>query len=134
MHCSSSRSTADRSKNTQRMDNLESQIRQLEADHQRVLARTATEAPRLQELLVVFLGERYQISYTPSATILHNLNRSSGFMLLLVRLWDVSPSRFASGLRNDAPRADCAPAPPRRALYGHAPSRGSKSDVSPDVL
>jgi len=66
--------------------------------------------------------------------ICHRLNRSSGFMLLLVRLWDVSPSRFASGLRNDAPRADCAPAPPRRALCGHAPSRGSKSDVSPDVL
>src|SRR5438105_5655582 len=26
----------------------------------------------------------------------HEVNRSSGFMLLLVRLWDVSPSRFTS--------------------------------------
>jgi len=74
----------------------------------------------------------YAPLHLPAA--IQGIDRSSGFMLLLVRLWDVSPSRFASGLRNDAPRADCAPAPPRRALCGHAPSRGSKSDVSPDVL
>ncbi len=84
----------------------------------------------------LFVSLRHgKLSRTAVAETFHHvLNRSSGFMLLLVRLWDVSPSRFASGLRNDAPRADCAPAPPRRALCGHAPSRGSKSDVSPDVL
>src|SRR5262249_10953066 len=56
-----------------------------------------------------------------------------GCILLSVRLWDASPWRFASAWSHAAPRADGAPAPPRRALDGHAPSRGAKSDASPDV-
>ena len=52
----------------------------------------------------------------------------------LVRVRDVAPLRVASDLRNDAPPAGCACTPPRQALCGHAPSRGSQSAAPPDVL
>jgi hypothetical protein len=64
----------------------------------------------------------------------HGLYRSSGFTPLFVRVWDVSPLRFAPALRNDAIRADCAPAPPRLAPCGHASNHGPRNDAGPDAL
>ena len=66
--------------------------------------------------------------------LLHALNRSSGFTLLFVRVWDVSPLRFAPALRNDARRADGAPAPPRLAPCGHASNHGPSNDAGPEAL
>ena len=82
-----------------------------------------------QQLVQAYAGQMQVIEQLAT-----RLNRSSGFTPLFVRVWDVSPLRFAPALRNDAIRADCAPAPPRLAPCGHASNHGPRNDAGPDAL